>query len=506
MTDNPPSWHLRDLLADAGLEPSEASDQDPAITGLAFDSRRVRAGDLYLAMPGANAHGAQFAAAAVDRGAVAILTDPRGVELAGEVLVPVVSSQHPRQAMAAVAQSFHHHPWRRAPMFAVTGTNGKTTTTLLLEAGLTALGKVVGSIGTLGFRLGGQPVEWTSSTVTTPEAPDLQHLFTTMLDAGADTIAMEVSSHALALSRVAGTRFAVAGFTMLGRDHLDFHRDLDDYFATKATLFTGDPLVGADARDAVVCTDQDWGRRLAGMIKDRPLTTVGRDGNPDVRIVSSSAAGPGRQQVELDLRGRRIDFELSMPGSYNVTNAALALAMIDAAGFDAARAATGLAHAAVPGRMQHVPLGPGAPGVIVDFAHTPQAVAEALAAVEGPGRRVVVLGAGGDRDAEKRPEMGRAAAAAADIVVVTDDNPRSEDPAAIRAAVVSGTQGQNAQVLDVPGRRQAITRALELAGPDDLVLLLGKGHERGQQLADRVIDFDDVEVARECWTALTGGR
>lgn len=493
-------WALDDLLADAGLPPLVTHGPTPRITGLTFDSRRIVPGNVYLAMPGARTHGARFVGAAIELGAVAVLTDAEGAAMIGATSVPVLTTDEPRLAMAALAQSFFGHPDQQVPIFAVTGTNGKTTTTFLLEAALAALGKVVGTVGTLGFRLDGQPVPSTSSTVTTPEAPDLQHLFATMIAGGAEAIAMEVSSHALALSRVAGTTFAVAGFTMLGRDHLDFHHDMDDYFAAKASLFTGDASTGASCEHAVVCIDQDWGQRLAARITDRPLTTVGRAPEADVRIIAATGHAD-HQQVTLDVAGTRVDFSLPMPGEYNVTNAALAIAMVHAAGLDATVAAAGLAHASVPGRMQRVPLGAGAPLTIVDFAHTPQAVAEALSAVRVPGRVIAVLGAGGDRDVEKRPQMGLAAAQHAAVVVVTDDNPRSEDPASIRGAVIAGATGE-AEVIEVAGRRAAIETAMSLAGPDDAVLLLGKGHEQGQQLADRIVDFDDVQVAREAWLAM----
>lgn len=505
---NPDAWSLHRLLEQAGLTPPEGADRP--IGGLAFDSRRVEPGDLYLAMPGARTHGAKFTGTALAQGAVAVLTDAEGAdvvraELGAAAVVPVAIADDPRRAMAILAEVFHHHPSRRVPMFGVTGTNGKTTTVFLLEAALAALGRHVGTIGTLGFRLDGQPLSWTTSTVTTPEAPDLQELFDAMIGHGADTIAMEVSSHALALDRVAGTEFAVAGFTMLGRDHLDFHADLEDYFLAKASLFTSTAATGVGCRHAVVCIEDDWGRRLAGMVTDRPLTTVGRGAGADVRILSAVPHDYG-QLVHLDLSGRDLQFLLPMPGDYNVTNAALAVAMVHAAGLDACSAAAGLRHAVVPGRMQRVALDPPAPQVVVDFAHTPQAVSEALTAVRTPGRRIAVLGAGGDRDVEKRPQMGRAAAEKADVVVVTDDNPRTEDPALIRAGVLDGTRGLPAEVHEVAGRRAAITRALELATARDVVLVLGKGHEQGQQLADRVVPFDDVTVAQEAWQQINAAR
>ena len=515
-------WSLRALLDAAGVravihhadaphpetpggpdnsgEPDNAG--DPRVTSLQFDSRRVRTGSLYLAMPGLSTHGARFAQKAVEQGAVGVLTDAAGLEITGDLQVPVVVVEEPRVAMAALAVAFHHQPSSRVPMFAVTGTNGKTTTMFLLDAALSALGLKVGTLGTIGFRLGGEALEWQTSTVTTPEAPDLQELFDQMIDRGARAVAMEVSSHALALHRADGTHFRVAGFTMLGRDHLDFHRDMEDYFCAKARLFTSDL-----SEQVVVNADSDWGRRLVGMVREsqpgKPITTVGRHPSADVRIVHDvlTSDGLGRH-VGLEVAGERVDFILSMPGDHNVENAALALAMVRAAGLDMRAASRGLAHAQVPGRMQQVDLGPGAPTVVVDFAHTPQAVEEAIEAVVVPGRTITVIGAGGDRDREKRPLMGAAAGHGSDTVVVTDDNPRTEDPATIRAAVTEGVITTNAELLEVPGRRQAIREALRRAGADDVVLVLGKGHERGQIVGDQVLDFDDVEVVREEWASL----
>ena len=498
-------WTLYTLLAAAGLpapgsDPDGTETADPVITDLQFDSRRVGSGSLYLAMPGQSTHGARFSAAAVEEGAVAVLTDAAGRELAAGVGVPVVVAEDPRGAMAALSVALNGDPSARVPMFAVTGTNGKTTTVFLLEAALTALGRTVGTLGTIGFRLAGEMLERRTSTVTTPEAPDLQALFAAMADRGADAIAMEVSSHALALKRAAGTTFEVAGFTMLGRDHLDFHPDMEDYFAAKARLFTT-----GMCRHAVINTDGEWGARLAGMVTDVPVTTVGRREGADVRVLADDPTEDGLgRRVELDLAGQQVSFMLPMPGAHNVDNAALALAMVRAAGWDAAAAGVGLERASVPGRMQRVTLAPradqdAAPVVIVDFAHTPQAVHEALQAVSVPGRVITVVGAGGDRDRAKRPLMGEAAGNASQVVVVTDDNPRTEDPALIREAVAEGVRDTAAELHVVDGRRAAIATALRMAGPGDAVMVLGKGHERGQQVGDRVLDFDDVQVATEEW-------
>lgn len=500
-----PPRPLRALLDAAGVRPTAlvgADGADPEVRALDFDSRRVAPGSLYLAMPGTATHGARFTAQAVAAGAVAVLTDAAGAQLAGEPGVPVVVVAEPRSAMAQVAAAFHDDPWAKVPILAVTGTNGKTTTAFMVEACLRELGLRVGTIGTIGFRLDGVPFAAQTSTVTTPEAPDLQRLFADMVAEGADAIVMEVSSHALALQRVLGTHFVVAGFTMLGRDHLDFHHDLEDYFAAKASLFTTDL-----SRRVVVSVDGEWGRRLSGMVGDKPQLRVGRSPDADVRIIDAVPAADQRgQQVSLDLDGEWVEFALGMSGAHNVENAALALGMVHALWPDAARAARGLAQVVVPGRMQPVDLGEDAPDVVVDFAHTPQAITEALSAVQAGGRVITVVGAGGDRDSAKRPLMGRAASECSAVVVVTDDNPRTEEPASIRAAVAEGARQSGADVRDVADRRRAIRTALELAGPDDVVVVLGKGHETGQQVAGRVVDFDDVRVVADVWTELRGER
>lgn len=488
---------------------------DPLISGVVLDSRRVGAGDLYVGLPGRAHHGAEFASQARDAGAAALLTDAAGAGLAAEVGLPIVQVADPRRAMATVAARCHGHPARRMLSFAVTGTNGKSTTVLLLASALASAGRLVASIGTLGFRLGDQALPLATSTVTTPEAPDLQAMLEVMVDRGADTMAMEVSSHALALHRVAGIRFDVAAFTNLGRDHLDFHASMADYFAAKAKLFTTEY-----ARRVVLNVDDEAGVRLRSQASQLGLEAVGVgfDEAADYRIVEWTPEGTG-SRFELRHPGGRLSARTALPGEYNVRNAATALAMVDQAGLDMAAALPGLATAVIPGRMEPVELAADndqAPRVYVDFAHTPQAVASALGALTGPGRVVAVLGAGGDRDPEKRGPMGAAAVAGADVVVVTDDNPRSEDPAVIRAAVIAGAQAAQAaaaagsraataQIIDGGGRRAAIRLALELAAAGDAVAILGKGHEKTQQLADQTIEFDDVQVAKHAWAQIEAG-
>ena len=419
---------LADLFAQAGPD---------LVSGITHDSRLVAPGDLYVALPGRRHHGAEFAAQAVAAGAAAVLTDAEGARLGPPLAVPLVVVDDPRREMARAAAAIYGWPGAAMTMYAVTGTNGKTTTTYLLDAALRASGVRTGMVGTIGFSLDGRPLEATRTTVTTPESTDLQGLLGYLREQGAQAVTMEVSSHALVLGRVDAIPFAVAAFTNLGRDHLDFHPDEEAYFAAKASLFTPE-----HARHAVVNIDDPRGRLLAGRLAragELALTTVSLTEAADCQALACDLRDDGRTAVRARLRDRTIEFTLGLPGDFNVRNAVTALAMVAVTGGDLDAAARGLAGASVPGRMQRVDLGPQAPIVYVDFAHTPQAVAAALQAA-GPRRRIAVLGCGGDRDPEKRRPMGAAAAQHADLVLVTDDNPRSEDPAAIRAEVLAGAR------------------------------------------------------------------
>lgn len=464
------------------------------VTGVCLDSRRVRPGDLYVGLPGARTHGARFAADAARAGAIVLLTDAAGAALAADSGLPVAVVADPRTAMAPLAAAVHGHPADHLEAFAVTGTNGKTSTVFLLEAALAALRRRVATIGTIGFRVDGRFLEAPRTTITTPESPDLQALLARMVAAGSDTLAMEVSSHALDLARVDAVGFTAAGFTMLGQDHLEYHHTMDAYFAAKAKLFTE-----GRTRHAVVNTADPWGARLAAAVRDdgRATLTTTQASGADYRAETASPRPDGGWEVRLAHPGGTTRFGLSMLGVFNVANAVTALAMVGAAGLDVDAAAAGLAAAHVPGRMQRVDLGPGRPHVVVDFAHTPQAVASALGALPRTGRRIAVLGAGGDRDPSKRGPMGEAAAAASDLVIVTDDNPRSEEPAAIRAAVLAGARGHGAEVIDGGDRRSAIALALRTAVAGDWVAVLGKGHETGQDIGGVISPFDDVAVVRE---------
>lgn len=498
------------------------------VCGITLDSRQVHPGDLYVALPGTRSHGARFADQARRAGAVAILTDAQGVSLmagqgadsddqgtnragapgasGGDLAVIVVDD--PRSAMAAAAARIFGDPSRSMTMFGITGTNGKTTTAFLVEAGLRAARRHPGTIGTIGYRIDGAELPSGRTTVTTPESPDLQALLRVMADRGATDVVMEVSSHALALHRVDATVFDVAAFTNLGRDHLDFHKTLDNYFEAKARLFT--PQL---ARTAVINVDDPRGQELARRCAENGVQVVSTSvtTQSDYQVVSWTPDAQLGSRVEVRTPSGMRTMRLGIPGEYNVRNAVMALAMLEASGLSFDEVVDGLQDAQVPGRMERVPLGEGAPGVLVDFAHTPQAISSALAgAREGiqhngsAGRVICVVGAGGDRDAAKRAPMGQAAAEEADVVVVTDDNPRTEDPASIRAAVVAGAQQVgSAEVINGGSRREAIRRALELATPRDLVCLLGKGHETGQQVGEEILPFDDRTVAAEQWAHLS---
>jgi UDP-N-acetylmuramoyl-L-alanyl-D-glutamate--2,6-diaminopimelate ligase len=481
----------------------------PAITGVTLASDEVRPGDLYAALPGARTHGVRYAADAVARGAVALLTDPTGRDEALATGLPVCVVDDPRAVLGAVADRVYGEPSARLTVLGITGTNGKTTTSYLVEAGLAAAGRSAGLIGTVRTQTRSTDGTVTAlpSVRTTPEAPALHALLAGMADAGVSAVVMEVSSHALVQGRVGGVRFAAAGFTNLGRDHLDFHTDMEDYFQAKALLFDGRAAV------EVVDVDDAYGRRLAERPGRRLVTVAsaegGSTGGPAADWTASDVAtapGGGSTFVLHGPGGRSWPARVRLPGRFNVGNAVLAVALLDSVGIAVEDALTGVAGTVVPGRME--PVEAGQPFVaVVDYAHTPDAVRTALAALrpDTTGRLITVLGCGGDRDAGKRPGMGAAAAEGSDVLVVTDDNPRSEDPAAIRAAMLSGVSevpdGRRAEIIEVAGRREALAVAVRLARAGDTLLVAGKGHETGQEVAGTVHPFDDRDVLRELLTA-----
>ncbi|GAA4555996.1 UDP-N-acetylmuramoyl-L-alanyl-D-glutamate--2,6-diaminopimelate ligase [Planotetraspora kaengkrachanensis] len=480
-----------------------------AVTGLTIDSRRVQRGDLYVALPGKTAHGADFAADALAAGAVAVLTDDAGRESAAATGLPVLVVPDPRALLGQVAAWVYGRPATGMTIIGVTGTSGKSTSTFLLEAGLRAAGHRTGLVGGVEIRAG--DVRFVPE-LTTPEASDLQGLFALMREQEVTAAAMEVSSHALALGRVDGVFYDVAIFTNLSQDHLDFHRDLDDYFATKARLFTPE-----FARIGVVNVDDAHGRelvRLAGI----PMITFSACGAPEaewraenVRLGSDGSAfrvvGPG---------GIEADASVSLPGPFNVANTLGVLVALVEAGIPLQSAVAGVgAFTGVPGRMERVP-GTDGYQVIVDYAHKPGAVESVLTSLrsvldDGPGGRLtIVLGCGGDRDKGKRPMMGEAAARLADVAILTSDNPRTEDPLEILAAMLDGVRGlpqaERGHVIVEPDRAAAIDLAVSRAEPGDVVVVAGKGHEQGQYVGDQVIPFDDREVAAQAVRRRQGGR
>lgn len=463
------------------------------ISGVTLNSAQVRPGDLFTALPGARTHGVRFAGAAADAGAVAILTDPIGAAAAATTGRPVLVTADPRAELGRVSAAVYGDPSRRLSVLGVTGTNGKTTTSYLLESALSAAGEPAGLIGTIETRMHTPDgLMAVPALRTTPEAPDLQATLALMVENGITAVAMEVSSHALALDRVAGTAFAVAAFTNFSQDHLDFHGDLEAYFQAKALLFDG------RAGREVVMVDEAWGRRLV-----RPDTvTVSAAGDLAASWHSSDVATAGGQTsfVAHGPDDRRLPVTLSLPGDFNVANALLALAILDCTDVDLERAVTGLATARVPGRMEVVAAGQPFTA-LVDYAHSPAAVQTLLQALRPTGGAVImVLGCGGDRDTGKRPLMGEVAARGADLLIITDDNPRSEDPAAIRAAMRAGAIAVDAaargEVIEVAGRADAIAGAADRAGPGDTVVIAGKGHEQGQEIDGVITPFDDRAVLR----------
>ncbi|HEX8779882.1 MAG TPA: UDP-N-acetylmuramoyl-L-alanyl-D-glutamate--2,6-diaminopimelate ligase [Nocardioides sp.] len=480
---------LADLAALVEGTPGLQVRGEARITGVTLDSRRVLPGDLYAALPGTRAHGADFAGTALAAGAVAVLTDPAGLDALPDA-VPALVVARPREVLGRLSARVYGEPATRMRMIGVTGTQGKTTTTRLLEGALEAVDVRAAVIGTVGTRVGGRDVR---TALTTPEAPDLHGLFAMMTEQGVDTCAMEVSSHALVMGRVDGVVFDVATFLNLGRDHLDFHADVEDYFRAKASLFTP-----GRARLGLACADDAHGRRLLAEATI-PMSSYALDADADWRATDVELGPDGSTFVVHGPDGLELPGSVPVPGRFNVANALAAIASAALAGLDPATVVRGLAAGAgVPGRLERVDAGQDFT-LVVDYAHKPDAVEAVLATLRPltDGQLIVVIGAGGDRDPGKRPLMGEIAARLADVVVVTDDNPRTEDPASIRAAVLEGTRAGTAEVVEEGDRRAAIRAAVSLARPGDVVLVAGKGHETGQEVAGEVHPFDDRTVAAE---------
>ena len=475
-----------DIPADAAL--------DVPCTGVVYNSRQVKRGSVFVALPGQKADGAAFAPQAISAGAVAVVSE-RAVAAAGAPWIVVADA---RLALAHIAAEFFGHPSRQMTVVGITGTNGKTTTSYVMQAIFEAAGIRCGLMGTVTYRIGDRE---TTATRTTPEAPEVQGLMRQMVDAGCGACVMEVSSHALAMHRVDGIRFAAGVYTNLTRDHLDFHQDMESYFAAKRRLFE---LLPADA-PAVVNVDDPRGASLTEIV-DRPVTyAINRDADVTPGPLTFGLAGltfdvrmpQGVAHVKSKLVGK--------PNVYNILAAAGTAATL---GVPIKAVEQGLQTlAGVPGRFE---LASGAHDditVVVDYAHTDDALRNLLETARplASRRLITVFGAGGDRDRTKRPLMGMVAARLSDVVVITSDNPRGEDPERIidevkRGAAPEMRQG-NAEVLTIADRREAIAHAIDSASVGDVVLIAGKGHEKYQEIGGRVTPFDDVAVAREALEA-----
>jgi len=461
-------------------------DAETVVLGVSEDSRRVAPGCLFAARAGSKANGVDFVTAAAHAGAVAVLA-PRGLSLdfVPRLVVPDVGL-----ALGHVAQALSGWPSRRLRVVGITGTNGKTTTAALVAQALSAAGRSVARLGTLGLFVDGEHVR---DTLTTPGAEELSACLRLAVQRGATDFVMEVSSHALAQGRVSGVEFSVGAFTNLSQDHLDYHGSMEEYGAAKARLFSLGP------KASVINVGDPFGRSLAA--RTSGALSVSLDARAAADIVARKVELSRRGTVlSLDVRGREVVLHSALLGEFNAENLLVALGILTELGYGPDEAAQHLSSAsAVPGRLERVDDSRDDVVALVDYAHTPDAVARALDVARGlnPSRVVCVLGCGGDRDRQKRPLMGRAAAERADEVWVTTDNPRSEDPAEIARQVLSGTEGSGASVRLELDRRQAIRGAVLSAPPQAMILVLGKGHETYQLVGSKVLDFDDrVEVKR----------
>ena len=479
------------------------------ITGASVDSRDIRKGDLFGALPGLKVHGALYAAEAVRQGALAVLTDEEGARIAQPIGVPLVVASEPRVAIGEAAAAIYGDPSRRLTLVGVTGTNGKTTTSYLVDAALRTIHPKTGLLGTIELRVANQGME---SPRTTVESPVLQGLLARMLEEGCSAATTEVSSHAAALHRISGTEFAVAVFTNLQWDHLDFHETMDGYFSDKARLFKP-----GRSKSGVVCVDDEYGVRLASQAKIPIVTVATRAANPAADwTVAGADVGLDGIGSSFELVGPgRTSFEAfsPLPGIVNVSNAAVAIVAAVEAGVSVEEAIAGVASApAIPGRMERViERGADDPLAIVDYAHTPDALTLALEGVRPitPGRLILVFGSDGDRDQGKRPVMGEIAARLADVIVLTDENPRSEDPDAIRAAIKEGVRKVRHTldgVEEVSPRWDAVGRGLEIAGPEDTVIVTGKGHEPTQEIAGVFHRYNDRDAFRAAHDRIVKAR
>jgi UDP-N-acetylmuramoyl-L-alanyl-D-glutamate--2,6-diaminopimelate ligase len=497
---------LGELVRASGVAAEIRGDGEVEIADLAYDSRRVGSGTLFFCFAGEKTDGHEFASKAVEMGASALV-----VERPVDAGVPQVKVEDARAAMAPIAAVFNGDPTSELTVIGITGTNGKTTTAFLVRALLEAAGRRCGLLGTVKQVVGGEVEEVER---TTPEAIDLQRTFARMLEAGDEFCAMEVSSHALVLHRADAIHFAVKVFTNLSQDHLDFHADMEDYFAAKRLLFSGEggaPLIELEGGLSVLNVDDPYGLRLAEELfcgSGECITYSAAGATADMSASGVAFDASGSRFTCVSPEGS-IEVRTPLPGDFNIANALAALAVAHALGLDLHASAEALGSAEqVPGRFESIDEGQPF-GVLVDYAHTPDSLENVLAAARRitHGRLISVFGCGGDRDREKRPLMGRAGAELSDLAIVTSDNPRSEDPVAIIDEIRAGIpEDPQAEVVIEPDRRAAIALAISRAGEGDTVVVAGKGHEQGQEFeGGRKIPFDDRDVARDELKRLAAG-
>ena len=465
----------------------ESNENETFINGISNKSKEIDSNELFAAIPGEKTHGAKFWQEALKNGAKAVLTDSQGAQLIGQVSVPVLISQDIKKIVGEISSHIYENPSQKIQVFGITGTNGKTTTAWLLKAGLEHCGIKTGLLGTAGIDLPGLKVE---SERTTPEASELQKILALAVQNGAKAISMEVSSHALTLGRVNGTRFKAVGFTNLSQDHLDFHKNMQDYFEAKSLLFNH-----YFSSEAVITTNDSWGKKLE-KLTNLNIESLGGDVENYWRVTDITAA-LGHVDFKLTKSNKQsFNVNLSFAGSFNAFNASLATALANKLEIDLEKFIQGLGNIQIPGRMQPV-LIPGAPLAIVDYAHSPEAIENVLTTLrkETRGNLITIIGAGGNRDREKRPKMGSAVEKFSDLIIVTDDNPREENPKEIRESVISGISSKN-KVLEIENRKDAISKAISIANELDTIAVLGKGHENYQEIKGEIFPFNDYLITK----------
>ncbi len=478
------------ILAKSDL-PNPVSDLQ--VRGITHDHRNIEPGFIFAAIPGFKRHGIEFLSDAISLGAVAVLTDSLGAKLAPSG-IEIILSEDVRHDMAILAKFIYQDAQSKLTSIGVTGTNGKTTTTNLIANGLSEIDHNPLLVGTIGISLGEESI---ASSRTTPEATDLHAILLAAHQNGARSLVMEVSSHALTLGRVDGIKYDIAVFTGLTQDHLDFHADMNDYFAAKAELFTKER-----AEVAVICIDDAWGLELA-KITQIPVTTYAvSNPNADWQPREIVVLQDGRTQFIAAYKNVEVKVILAIPGDFNIANALAAIASANALKLDLHKFVKNFGEIKVPGRLERIESGQDFVA-LVDYAHTPDAVARAITVARTctSGKVIAVLGCGGDRDPHKRIPMGENASKFADLVIVTDDNPRTEDPSAIRSEVMLGAGRAVAEVVEIANRLEAIHYAVKTANPGDCLIVLGKGHESGQEINGVIAPFDDRVVLAEALRA-----